>query len=278
MIFPEALVETSYGRQYYIHANDTFFRRRIEGACPYQMQNLIALRRLVPHARVILDIGMNIGMNTVEYATFADEVHGFEPTPQTYDMAIRSIGLNLHKKATQNWFRKYDFAANMTPDANVITHMFGIGDVPGNYDILIMPNNAGQNHIDNIDYPTKTGRKRTRKRVPYTEEIEVKTLDQLNYTDVDIIKLDIEGYEYAALVGSEDTIMRERPVVQVEMIDEIAARFGRTCQDIVDWFVQRDYNMYTSDAEDVGTTWKVIPKRVERFFVPKERPLNRFYK
>jgi FkbM family methyltransferase len=47
----------------------------------------------------------------------------------------------------------------------------------------------------------------------------VLALDALRLTDVDLIQLDIEGYEWHALMGATDTIQRCRPVIQVELRD-----------------------------------------------------------
>lgn len=46
--------------------------------------------------------------------------------------------------------------------------------------------------------------------------IPVLTIDSLGLPDVDMIYLDIEGYEYRALLGAEETIARCSPVIAVE--------------------------------------------------------------
>ena len=47
-------------------------------------------------------------------------------------------------------------------------------------------------------------------------KIKVKTIDSLGYTDVDFIKLDVEGHEYKCVVGAEQTIRKYNPVIIVE--------------------------------------------------------------
>ena len=51
---------------------------------------------------------------------------------------------------------------------------------------------------------------------PRSIEVDARTLDSFEFDAVDLIKLDIQGAEYAALVGARETIMRHRPVVLVE--------------------------------------------------------------
>jgi hypothetical protein len=47
-------------------------------------------------------------------------------------------------------------------------------------------------------------------------QVEARTLDSFEFDAVDLIKLDIQGAEYAALVGARETIERHRPVILVE--------------------------------------------------------------
>lgn len=49
--------------------------------------------------------------------------------------------------------------------------------------------------------------------------------------DVDFVKLDVEGYEYHALKGAENTLKRWRPVVLIEVKNFGSPRFGCHCED-----------------------------------------------
>ena len=99
--YEKELVYNSLGRPYWIYKHDTFFQQRIAGAGPYQQKNLKYIRTLVPDARTIIDVGMNIGMNTIEYATWADEVKSFEPVKQTYDMAQLNSNDPIERESTR---------------------------------------------------------------------------------------------------------------------------------------------------------------------------------
>ena len=47
-------------------------------------------------------------------------------------------------------------------------------------------------------------------------KIGVKTIDALGYTDVNFIKIDVEGHEYKCVVGAEQTIRKYNPVIIIE--------------------------------------------------------------
>ena len=54
-----------------------------------------------------------------------------------------------------------------------------------------------------------------------TISVPVRTLDDYSFTNVALIKIDVEGHEFDVLKGAELTIAREKPV----MIIEIEARY-----------------------------------------------------
>lgn len=57
-------------------------------------------------------------------------------------------------------------------------------------------------------------------------------IDDLGLYDVDFIQLDIEGYEYHALMGALRTIRSSHPVIQVELRG-FTEHFGRTDDDVL---------------------------------------------
>lgn len=285
--YDEDQVENTVGRKFYIYKNDSFYQQRIAGAGPYQGANLKRLRDLCPNARTVIDVGMNIGMNTIEYATWAKDVHGFEPTPQTYDMAIRNIDYaktQTREHFMKGWYKLANGWASMVVTGDIHTYREALGPDAGKTEIVVRPNNAGHNHIDNSDRPRWTGRKwipRTEKhnKVEYEKiPVEIRTLDSYNLKDVDIIKIDVEGFEYDVLLGSIKTIEKWRPVVQVEMVYGQPHRFGHTVHDILKYFEDRDYVMTLSDGSILPMEWvqkkqgKEMPVKgkMDRFFVPKE--------
>ena len=64
-----------------------------------------------------------------------------------------------------------------------------------------------------------------------TGDIEITTLDSFEFDNVDIIKIDAEGYELPVLEGAKETILRNRPWIQVEG-NKSGERYGRTKLDI----------------------------------------------
>lgn len=293
--YPEEVVSNSLGRKFWIYKNDSFYQQRIKGAGPYQGANLKRLRDLCPNAQTVIDVGMNIAMNTIEYATWAKDVHGFEPTPQTYILALKNIDIARNQKPEEfqkGWYKTGNRWADLAITGNIHTYDVGLGPEEKDTEIVIRPDNAGHNHINNEDRPRWTGRKwipRTEKhhRVEYEKvPVKIKTLDSYNFQDVDIIKIDVEGFEYDVLLGATDTIERCRPVVQVEMVYGQPHRFGHSVHDILKFFEERGYKMTLSDGTVLPMEWvqkrqgKDMPVKgkMDRFFVHESHPSWQFFK
>lgn len=283
----EELGENLLGRRFYFFPWDVFHREYVIGSTekiqkrkrePYQVHNLIALRRLVPYARTIIDVGSNIGNNLIEYATFADKVYGFEPLSQLSDMAKRNIDLNKGCKAKYNWFKKFDRKANMIPNAEVFLYNYGLSDQEKTLTFLdrdeytSMMSCVEDERIENL-----LSRKRYKK-----EEVKLSTIDNFQFNNVDIIKVDVEGYEFPVIAGAEETIDSQRPVVQIEMYENFPYRYGYKLQDILDWFKEKDYDVYLHDGTKLDHIWRFYKddqdQFIDRFFVPREMNVEGFAK
>ena len=270
--FAEELVTNTHGRKYWIYKEDSFYQQRIANAGPYQKKNLVRLRDIKPNARTIIDVGANIGMNTIEYATWGQTVHAFEPTPQTYSMLERTVALAQGQTDARGWYpdpSNPDGFAGTTVKAAIHTYDVALSSSPGTSKIIIKKDNAGHNYLDNLHLPTRTGQIRTRPTEPPTVDVQLRTLDSYEFEDVDIIKIDVEGHEFDVVRGAEQTILKYHPVVQLEMVEHQPIRFNWNCQQIYDWFYERDYVPTLSTGKPAGRLWHKFPREMERFFVHK---------
>jgi FkbM family methyltransferase len=282
------LIHNRMGRMYWVTAGDALYLQRFARENgPYQGRNLKFLRTVVPDAQTIIDVGMNVANNTMEYATWAKDVHGFEPFPETYQLAEETIKLNKHVELKgrywdsrqvktlhdpnhqDGWFKLGNGQfASLAITGNIHTHNVGLGEVPGSFQMEHHPNNAGHNCI-----LTESRKEKTHYAL---HTVSVNTLDSYNFENVDVIKVDVEGYEFSVLKGGEQTIRRCRPVVQLEMVESQAKKFGYTPQDIADFFVNKigNYGIYTFRGEKLPDSWAKVKGIMDYFFVPIERAGN----
>ena len=265
------LITNKIGRQMWVWDSDSFYTQRLK-AGPYQKQNLIHLRELCPNPRKILDIGMNIGMNTWEYATFAQEVHGFEPVPGTYQVALDNIALNKnHQDPNLGWWKNPDKSwASLAVAGTINTYNVALGPTAGSVEMHIKKND-GHNRVANDNY-TKLNGKPVKVNTGYQRvQVPQLTLDSYNFTDVDIIKIDVEGYELQVLEGAVNTIAQNRPIVQIECVEIQPRAFGKTIDDLMDYFTSKNYVITLADGTIMPKKFQYAKKMMDRFMIPAER-------
>jgi FkbM family methyltransferase len=106
------------------------------------------------------------------------------------------------------WLNFYCLNRNIF-ESNVIKFQACLGDSPKLVDLNVNEKNRGKTHISG------------------TGKYPVFLIDNLGLTTCDLIHLDIEGYEYFALLGAVNTIKHCQPVVVIEMWDQLDNRFGK---------------------------------------------------
>ena len=62
----------------------------------------------------------------------------------------------------------------------------------------------------------------------------MKTLDSFEFEEVDYMKVDVEGFELQFLKGATDTILRTKPVLNIEIKNNCES-FGIERQEIADY-------------------------------------------
>ena len=148
---------------------------------------------------VIIDIGANMGETSFNFSKLVGtegRVIGFEPDKDNYRRLTDNLKLNNF--------------TNLSPINK------GIGNVPGSFLIKmneIEPGNAGSKRIigsSEADSPDEM-------------IVEIIRLDDYlkdnELAKLDMIKMDIEGYEFNAIQGAKETIKKYRPKMFLEMQD-----------------------------------------------------------
>lgn len=80
---------------------------------------------------------------------------------------------------------------------------------------------------------------------PHDGPVQSVLLDDYGLDSLDLFKLDMEGAEYYALLGAEQTILRCRPKLVIEMNSSIANRAGYTGEHIYELLAKWRYRHYS---------------------------------
>jgi FkbM family methyltransferase len=275
------LITNRMGRQYWMYNGDKLYEQRFARENgPYQVRNLRFIRRMCPNANTIIDIGTNIGNNVIEYSTWAKKVIGFEPYEPTFKLAELNIKHNKERKIVGRYYntkkREYEYDseiqdgwwkidnkfASLDMIAEIVLYNIALGNSEGNIKMLNHKFNAGHNCV-------------LQENVKSNKEIfnaEMKKLDSFNINNVDAIKIDVEGYEYFVVQGACNTIRKNRPIVQVEIVENNYKRYNYKPQDLLNYFLStfNDYCFCDFNGNILGNIWKKIKGEMDYFFVPKK--------
>lgn len=192
-------------------------------------------KKLAKAGDVIVDIGANIGYYTLLSAKIVGsrgKVYAFEPDPINYKILARNIRLN-----------------NLS---NVVAERKAVSDKIGTLDLYLDSQDMGAHTI----YKTK---KRTK-----TVAVESITLDKYfegNGHPINIIKMDIEGAEMAALIGMGDILRMNRGIkLFIEFFLPWIRRAGILPEEFVSFLFQ-DYGFKITVIEDY--TGNIKSEKVE---------------
>jgi len=168
-----------------------------------------------PHFNVI-DVGANIGFYTLNFAKKARKgcVYSFEPFPHNYKLLGKNISLNNFN--------------------NISTFPIALGEIEKKVEMNNLEDrNLGMVHI-----------------VPHSKNelnnsIEVNTLDYFfieKTFKIDLIKIDIEGYEMNFIHGAINILTKDYPILFVEVIDKHLKKYNSSAYELVKKLEDLGYN------------------------------------
>ena len=185
---PTAFRTTTFGMAYegstedYIDSHILLF-----GA--YEKSEMFFLRD-VSTGGVFLDIGANKGLYSLFMAKYQKEIHAFDP----YEPVLKKFRVLVESNGVRN----------------IVIHPVGLGD---KHERLTFEEPTSDNvGRGSFAWVSNNG--------PH-EQLEIvkgdQALKEAGVTQVDLIKMDIEGFEQPALRGLSETLGRSRPIVLFEL-------------------------------------------------------------
>lgn len=153
----------------------------------WEEEELGYLKEKIPPGKVIIDIGANVGNHLVYFGKFMapKEIIPFEPHPAALEQLRENIALNNLSSVNQDYLG------------------VGLGAKRGSFSLV--------ENMDIVQASLITSD---------TGMIQVFALDEMIKGPVHFIKIDVEGMEMEVLKGARETLMRERPLIMVEVHDQ----------------------------------------------------------
>lgn len=155
--------------------------------------------------RTAVDVGGHVGLWSFNLAHTFARVHTFEPVAEHRECFQHNIPVHLRSK--------------------IDLHACALGMEEGAVSICTTPTSSGDSWVDGAG------------------DIPLHTLDSFELEDVDLLKVDCEGYEELVLRGAMRTITTWRPVVMVEQKRDMACKFGLERQGAVKLLLDVGYRV-----------------------------------
>ncbi len=145
------------------------------------------VKQYITSDSVVADIGANIGNHTLYFSYYLSpaKILAFEPQKSIFQILQKNCELN-----------------NLQNKVELYNCCLGEKEAFANLEDVVM-NNAGATSFAACDTPT---------------DYKVITLDSLNLTRLDFIKIDVEGHELDVFKGAAETIKRCSPVIWSETL------------------------------------------------------------
>lgn len=148
----------------------------------YEKFEIKLFKERIKKGSVIADIGANVGLYSVIASKLtgdSGQVYCFEPEPSNYELLLKNMRLNKCK--------------------NMITEPIAVGDKSGG---ALLYKESGSIGTHSLIPKTYEGQQ--------TIEVNVVSLDKYfkNRKRIDVMKLDVEGFELNVLNGAKDTLKK----------------------------------------------------------------------
>jgi FkbM family methyltransferase len=186
-------------------------------------------RTVLPSGGVALDVGANVGWHTLLMASLVGaggRVLAVEPNP-----ALRQ---RLHDHLCLNRFNQVEVISSVAADTEEMMEF---------YAPALKDGNSGNGHVVER-LPGDAG----------TIRVAASRLDTIiaaaRCERLDLIKIDVEGFEWRVLRGGENTIAKFRPHIVFEYNAEYASRGGGTPELLGGFFQMHRYRLFA-----IGRNW-----------------------
>ncbi len=211
----------------------------------YENPELQFVEKSLKKGDVFIDIGANIGLYTLVASKLVGEngkVIAFEPLMQSYHSLKKNVSINSRK--------------------NIVLENLAIAEM--NTQIDIFYNRKAANLGMASSYLNEYSDSHEANAVSIDLYLKKHPL-----TSIELIKIDIEGGEYSALVGMKDTLINYTPKLLLEIDEDILSFTPYSERDILDYLENLGYKKHFIDDNGDLTKTEKNKKRKNYAFIKK---------
>ena len=173
--------------------------------------------------KIIIDIGANIGAQTLQLANQFkySKVFSIEPTNYAYNKLIKNLELNVSL-----YKRIMPFQLYINNEFRKPKKIYSSWSLTSN----------NKNHKEH---------KGIRKSTSNSKNISLdRFIVKNNIKDVDFIKLDVDGSELKVLKSGKNFLLKKKPIIFMELAPYLYREFGYSATDLINFLKKMNYNFY----------------------------------
>lgn len=194
---------------------------------------------------IVFDVGVNIGYYLLNFSKKASNgyVYGFEPNPKVFNYVKYNCELNFSK--------------------NIHLSNIGLGNKEGNFKMAQINDNLGMNQIINSE-----------KKQINSFTVKVDILDNFvkknKIPTINVIKIDVEGFEFNVLKGAEKSIQNFKPILFIEIDEKNLNENNTSFKEIQTWLSHREYVLYDANSINIINN-KITVNHFDILAIPSEK-------
>jgi len=186
----------------------------------------------------IIDVGANFGYHTLFFSKEASkDVFSFEPQPQNLQLLKNNIKNN-----------------NIS---NVKIFPFAVSDNENPIYIPVIDDNTTITNMGDITLQNN----KTNNNVKVVSVL----LDRIPIFEIDLIKIDVQGWELNVLRGATNTIKRDKPILLIEFEIDQFVKTNTTCEQVANFIRELGYYIFYLDYEYESDHICVHNDKLDRF-------------
>ena len=208
------------------------------GTSERKISNIKSLLSKKSGSLTIIDIGANIGSVSLLLAKIFQNSKVFAIEPTNYAYSKLSYNLKLNNELENRVFLRQLFISNKKKPKKVWSSWN-----------LDRSNNKHQKHLGTL------------KEVKQNAYIKLdEFIKNENLKNVDFIKLDVDGYELDVLKSAEDFLIKNKPIIFIEIAPYLYPEFGYSCLELIKFIQKLNYIFLDENLNEIPN----IFYRIER--------------
>lgn len=190
-----------------------------------------ALKRETRPGDTVLDIGANVGAHTLGLAQQVGpygRVLAFEPTGFAFAKLTRNLSLNPELQGRVTPLKMFLGASSDQPVPESIYSSWP----------LVSSHQLHEEHLGKAESTADTP----------SRAIDG-VLREQGVSTVDLVKLDVDGFECSVLAGATEMMRRDKPIFVMELAPYVLAERGSSLSELLSFFAPLGYLFYDEDGK-----------------------------